>query len=711
MNEWIANDPESFADYILGDTELEPALQLRVEQVNSMVEKALGFDPRFSSPAIHNGSNPLPLSSGSLVSSVYELWLSHNYPEVVAAFGLHTKYTSNTAQLKFFDWYESEKAEPETLKKYPTDYKKEGVQYFHPISTSSIPYIGWAHADESSSGLFNAVVYGGRCVNEDPMRVMIAKILDIDLSSCYGNALRNFTAPIGKPSILKYPSYVTKRDTLGGFLKMYGGQLVDDLYQIYVKGKLNFDVDLLASKLEVDEVSILRDIRKLSSKDGDDIDSSDGHTVDLAHVSGTMVHLKNEVKYAVITSRLLNLMKKVASKPEWKSLMELEIVTASWYSKKNRVLDPEDCEEALETNEFTWFGVSLEGFVGSFIKARKAEKNLSTADNDVHDLTQKGIKLFINTTYGCLASPYFRMGNTILANNITAMARMGAWMMAKSLGSVQSITDGGMYSYDTVRYLKSGDKLPSLHTLSDYQRLNTHRSVKVAQLDTEAIVPGGFEALRQHLHGFAKEKKGCDEFETMMLTHINNFWGNYGLTLPFNIEHKLENTGDKASYFGSGDYLIIGTLKGETFKSRGSRNQIDGSKHVKYYWLKALLGEYPIEQLYLVKNQLSQPYSITTKLIGVTQYQKSPDKYDYQQALPGDEEINHSPFRPNLNHVMVGTEKEWLTREDTQNRLSRKHQRELLDNSTTCYGIQKHKAPTQRGTVAQLFPGLYAYIP
>jgi hypothetical protein len=295
------------------------------------------------------------------------------------------------------------------------------------------------------------------------------------------------------------------------------------------------------------------------------------------------------------------------------------------------------------------------------------------------------------------------------------MARMGAWMMAKALGSVQSITDGGMYSWDSVRYLnpqKYKGILPSLHTLSDYQRLISHRSVMVNKLETEKLVPGGFDTLKSYLHGFAKEKKGCDEFEDLVLSHINNFWGNYGESLPFAIEHKLENTGDKASYSGSGDYLILGTLKGETFKSRGSRDQIDGRKHAKYYLLKILAGELPLESLFLNESgSLSQPYSVTKKLIGVSEYQKSPDSYDPYLALPGDEKISHSPLRLNQNHFMASTEKEWLARKDAHNKATRKHDKALTHDPSHCFGIQKHDAPTKRGTVYKLFPSLYTFLP
>jgi excisionase family DNA binding protein len=38
------------------------------------------------------------------------------------------------------------------------------------------------------------------------------------------------------------------------------------------------------------------------------------------------------------------------------------------------------------------------------------------------------LKLLINTLYGVLTSRHFAVGNTVVSNNITARARLGAWM-------------------------------------------------------------------------------------------------------------------------------------------------------------------------------------------------------------------------------------------------------------------------------------------
>ena len=51
----------------------------------------------------------------------------------------------------------------------------------------------------------------------------------------------------------------------------------------------------------------------------------------------------------------------------------------------------------------------------------------------------------INTLYGVFASKFFRLGNTVEGDNITAKARCHVWKGAKSLNCNQTITDGSTY--------------------------------------------------------------------------------------------------------------------------------------------------------------------------------------------------------------------------------------------------------------------------
>ena len=62
------------------------------------------------------------------------------------------------------------------------------------------------------------------------------------------------------------------------------------------------------------------------------------------------------------------------------------------------------------------------------------------------------IKFVINTFYGDLISLYFKCGNTVAGNNITARARSMAWHLEKSVHGFQTITDGCCFELNRVIY-------------------------------------------------------------------------------------------------------------------------------------------------------------------------------------------------------------------------------------------------------------------
>ena len=81
-----------------------------------------------------------------------------------------------------------------------------------------------------------------------------------------------------------------------------------------------------------------------------------------------------------------------------------------------------------------------------------------------------------------LASAHYDIGNTVVANNITAKARLGVWLVSRSVKGLQSITDGYMYESSKIYRLKNDMKSPGLETLSDYRKMEKHRSIKTTSL-------------------------------------------------------------------------------------------------------------------------------------------------------------------------------------------------------------------------------------
>ena len=645
MGLFATEDPNDFLRYGVGDViDLHKAMLLKIEQTNEILEKAFGFKDLYT-------SETMKLTSGSLVADVFEQWLIRRYPDLFKAVSLLT--TSNSSQ----DWgaikrikdavengdalyLDSVNKKLKSLKSAVHGLAAGSIRAFYPgnYGTGTVSY--------------GAIVQGGRCINEQPDNHLIrGSVLDIDLSSCYGSALRNYDFPFGLPSVY-CKNLDNERLTLGEFLKTHESDLVNGLYEIYVDGSLTFHQDLIHSKYNLDTKRIAS---QLYGEDISDFDQDSqfawDHEIETTHIVGDFLLTTKQIEKGIITSNVLETIRKVATNKELSEFMNLSVETVAFYPKSNEVSIEEFIGICLstkkrgfkkgdqDTRSRKWCRLPLEEFIGKFITVRKSfQKEMRSLDKtdpsrDRLDLLQQSVKLFINTTYGCFAAPYFPMGNTILANNITAKARVGVWMVAKALNTVQSITDGGLYNPDTVHYLKTDNarfRKPGFDSL--YLRNSQQWSDSVSQrklFEVDVI-----DRVKNSLGDPDKLKECQDYVDSKATDHINNFWSIYDLSLPFEIEHKLANTGTKAAYSGSGDYAIA-TLEGDKIfiKSRGSRSD----DHPKRLMLKALLLETSTKNV---------PHTfLDTRQLGVSQYQQFPGDI----FLPGDDIDQPNVLKPRKN--------------------------------------------------------------
>ena len=450
-----------------------------------------------------------------------------------------------------------------------TGYSQAGSQYF-----ATVP----------NRCAFNALVQGGRCVNEAPEEYSVGLGADIDLDGCYGSALKDFTYPIGLPSTIG-GSANQKYDTLGKFLKRYEPELVPGLWQVVVSGELSYDQDVIFSK-----DTTPNQLKRYGAGVLDDGEAANDERDNPAHIPGNFMLLKREILNGVITHDLWERVKAVASNKELKELLDLKLVSAAWYSAKDRVSSIDEWTEVVlkhtgrlctkpgrgtvEVDERTraWCGIPLEGFIGKLLERRKDTKRRKKTDINAaaEDTT---LKLFVNTTYGTLASPFFPIGNTVLANNITARARVGAWMISKSLHTRQSITDGGFYDINTVPFISEGAKLPGLHKLAaPHGEWKRNRGTGIKPL-------GGLKDWAKVYDAWASKGERYPSYkgrtgkvlDRLAAEHIDTFWGMYGVTLPFNIEHKEGNTFYRAAYWSKAHYAFDTIWGKRTYKIRGAR--------------------------------------------------------------------------------------------------------------------------------------------
>lgn len=419
-------------------------------------------------------------------------------------------------------------------------------------------------ARKASTGIYGAFVNGGRCRNEQPWRTRAENVLDVDMSGCYSTALKDMLYPVGLPTILEYDHQQLGRDnpTLKEFLKRVGSELIDNLWVAIVDGQTLFQWDLIPSFITT-PAKIRRSVENPDCND------------EIRRIDGDFHYATNEVRNGIITSRILEVIKSVATTKELSEIMSLRVKTALYYSSKDRMETPEELVESikaragsitmgmdrerrtatLDDRNRSWYGLPLSEIITNWADERKRHKALSkdpTLDADtraIEHALQDHMKLGINSVYGCLVSPYFKIGNTIVANNITANARVGVWMMSKALGSFQSITDGGTISIDEVRY-QSGKKA-GLAVLADQYAWPYKDGVRASRWS-------GFLA-----------KADNETWDDAVERHIREFWAPYGLVLGFAVECKSEGgktLGKSVGLMNKADYSI--TYDNEVVKTK-----------------------------------------------------------------------------------------------------------------------------------------------
>lgn len=152
----------------------------------------------------------------------------------------------------------------------------------------------------------------------------------------------------------------------------------------------------------------------------------------------------------------------------------------------NTLFFDEKSQSLSDKRSRKWFSFPIKNFIKPLLEKRNSlKKQILVETNNVLkgelDAKQTNIKLMVNTLYGVLASQFFKIGNVVLADNITGKARAGVWMIAKALNGNQTITDGTCYGLKEVFFLKDEGKKPSLSTLSCLKKLESHRNVTKKQ--------------------------------------------------------------------------------------------------------------------------------------------------------------------------------------------------------------------------------------
>jgi hypothetical protein len=557
----MVEKPEDFIRYAVGDAvALLAVLQSFLGMFTIIQRECLEMEEADCWTA-----KDMPMTIGALVAKSFERWLysrAGDYKEAmkfsVRKLGLLDPDAKTYRQSKIA--YEKVVYRcdayylPEDLKHrvFNPELKSfsEAKYLFAGLDGCSVKW--WASRPTTETSCFNALVHGGRCNNENPNEYAMGAGEDIDISGCYGESLRSLTYPVGLPTVWSWNTN-EKRPTLGEWLDANESDLVDGLWQCVVCGRLDYEQDLIYSKLVK-----AKDIRKAAMDFGEDAD-----------IAADFVLLRREITNGVITSDVLNSVRKVASDVEWAGLRRLTVLTACGYLRKDRCADVGDwCERIMSSGgshgrlraspgttedkrSRAWYGVPLEDFIGRLVDERIKYKSVSkdTVKSEEErtraDGLQEMLKLLVNTLYGDVASRYFPIGNVVLGNNITARARVGVWQVAKALGLRQCITDGGFYDPAKVCVFDDAYRKPGLDILSrqwEWHAPNRRRWFKPLAVG--------------------------NDMDKVATNHVRDFWKPYGLDLAFKLEHKTKNKFSRAAYWSKGDYALL-TETGLTYAIRG----------------------------------------------------------------------------------------------------------------------------------------------
>jgi hypothetical protein len=662
MLKGVVEMPETYLEYCVDDAKvLITALETIVKSLND-IKSTLGIDKQKYWTA-----ETLPTTTGTLVSTLLKEWIeaqTDEYNEVfqyclrkVGILATQKKNNDKTKEAfnKCFDTLKT--IEDFKQASESDDLKTVTKAKYLSTALDNCSVRHFAAINPNQTACFNALVHGGRCNNEDPHHYRIERGLDIDIQSCYGTIQRKVKYPVGVPTVW---NYTTNQNTItfGNWYKQNKEQLVDGLWTATVSGELTFEQDLLVSKLVKP-----KDIGKACRGGSKDDDTA---------IPTDTVLLRRQIKNAIITSDLMEILLKTCSNQELKQFNNLKLITACAYQRKNQCHSVKEwCEAVLQSDEKfyateeavydlrcqAWFGFNFENFVGKMVEERKKWKAIT--DSPQAEGMDNLLKLLINTVYGVMSSRFFKISNTVVANNITAKARAGVWMLAKALGLKQTITDGGIYCPEQVltfnTYKPSIEKLAQLDRWLDKNKYRTYKKL------------GDYDWKNNWSNLPPVEQ--WDKFAT---EHVIEFWKQYDLTFDLELHHKQSFlVGAYTSKADNALRLNDGTTE---YKIRGKERKVkEGRKlHPTYLLLDNIIDgkdDFPQDLTY-TKGGIQTINQYLQAANSTHAYKK------FKDLRPGDnipETLQIAKY--NNLHMPIQSEKEFTTR---KNRKTVDHNKKTL---------------------------------
>jgi hypothetical protein len=306
---------------------------------------------------------------------------------------------------------------------------------------------------------------------------------DLDLQSCYATAMSNLKIYLGEPKVVtfKYKNKPKLRE-VAAFIKQKN--IPNDGWFVRVSGKFEqvfntlilSDLRFIPKKLKNPEIipfntDIQSSVMVASNPSRYGINDNKkvlgGFNNDkVGKKLAVSTLLLKEVKFGLVNFEILEAIELLPD--EWvQEYLDLD-VNALVYFAPELIVDTLDELEAKratlpdepilqkfdfdkEINSHTSQNyknnVALRFDIGAIWTELKDNRNRYKKEKNP---VQEVLKLFGNSGFGVLACLYLATNNLMASNQITAQARVGAWMMVNTLNGFAPITDGTGYSWDNI---------------------------------------------------------------------------------------------------------------------------------------------------------------------------------------------------------------------------------------------------------------------
>ena len=306
---------------------------------------------------------------------------------------------------------------------------------------------------------------------------------DLDLKSCYATAMSKLNIYLGEPKVVTFKyknkpklrevaNFIKKKNipndgwfvrVSGKFEKVFNTLILSDLRFIPKKIKnpeiIPFNTDIQTSVMVASNPSRygINDNKKMLGGFNND---------KVGKKLAVSTLLLKEVKFGLVNYDILE---SILLLPiEWQQeYFDLDVNALVYFvpelivdtledlelKRSNLPEDPIiqkfdfDKEINSHTSQNYKNNVALRFDIGSIWTKLKDNRNKYKKEKNP---VQEVLKLFQNSGYGVLACLYLSTNNLMASNQITAMARVCAWMMANALNGFAPITDGTGYSWDNI---------------------------------------------------------------------------------------------------------------------------------------------------------------------------------------------------------------------------------------------------------------------